>query len=68
MVNDLPDIELNMDNNSHTNKTLNNTATKEVNKLSPKNCTTNCLFDEPVTLRMPISFALRADLAVVRFI
>ena len=63
-----PEIALKECNKITTSSTLNNTAIKAVSTDSLKNCRTYCFFVEPVTLRMPISFALRADLAVVRFI
>ena len=63
-----PEIELNAGSKSKTSRKLKITAASAVRTDSLKNWKTNCFLLEPKTFRMPISLALRADLAVVRFI
>ena len=66
--NDFPEILLKTGNNNTISMKLRTTAAIAVSTDSPKNCKISCPRPEPVTFLMPISFALRADLAVVKFI
>ena len=63
-----PETELNVGNSNAIKPMLNSKAKNAVNIDSTRNCATNCDLVEPVTLRIPISFALLAERAVVRFI
>ena len=63
----LPERELNVGKNNAIKPMLSNKAINAVNVDSTRNCATNWDFEEPVTFLIPISFALLAERAVVRF-
>ena len=63
-----PDRELNMGRKAAINPMLSSRAKTAVSVDSIRNWDTSCNLEEPVTFLIPISFALLADLAVVRFI
>ena len=65
---DFPDKALKVDSKRATSPMLRSNANMVVRVDSTRNWAISCGLVEPVTLRMPISFARLADRAVVRFI
>src|SRR5258705_8248621 len=62
-----PASSLNQPNEIKTINTAKRKAHKTTKNDSLKNCRTNCPRDDPKTLRIPTSFILFSDLAVLKF-